>query len=66
MSVDVQVTNAGVFLFELHTQPAREFVAENVDVADWQWLADDTFAVDGRGYAQGIAQAMLDNGLEVR
>ena len=60
--VDVQVTGEGtIFLFDLRTEKAREWVAENVEAEAYQWFGH-VLVVEHR-FAWGLAQGMLDAGL---
>lgn len=61
---DVEIVNSGgIYMFELLTEAARQWVKDNVSVESWQWLGG-AFAVD-HGYALDLAQGMLDAGLRV-
>jgi hypothetical protein len=61
-TVDVAVENHGsVFLFRLHTEAAREWVAEHVDEPMF-WCG--ALACEPR-CAEGLAEGMLSDGLNV-
>jgi hypothetical protein len=62
--VDVQVTGEGtIFLFDLRTEKAREWVAENVG-GETNYFAG-SLAVEHR-YARDLANGMIGDGLVVR
>ena len=62
---DVVVRNSGsVCLFEPVTPAAKDWVAEHVQLEGCQWLGA-SFAVEHR-FASGLAEGMLEAGLEVR
>ncbi len=63
--MDVRITGwgASVVQFHLLTKAARDFVNENVEAEGWQWLGR-ALCVD-HGYADGLRELMLDNGLGV-
>lgn len=65
---DVEVTTdgPGVYLFSLLTQPARDWVDENVDTEGYMWLGDRSFACFDSGLAHGITQGMQEAGLVVQ
>ena len=50
-----------MFGFLLLTDAARNWVDENVDVADYQWRGG-AFWLDSIDYAQPLAEAMSDAG----
>jgi len=59
---DVSVLNDGsVVLFTPNTDAARDWVRDNVQLEDWQWLGNG-FAVDHR-YAGDLAEGMVADGL---
>lgn len=64
-AVDVQIHNHGtIFLFELLTTQAREWVATNAQPEPWQMFGH-SLAVEHR-YAELLAQGMSDDGLVIR
>lgn len=65
MQANVTVCDQGtVVLFRLNTDAAEAFVDENVQLANWQWLGNRSFAVEHR-YAWDVIAGMLDEGLKV-
>jgi hypothetical protein len=64
--VDVSVANEGtIFLFTLHTNAAREWVAEHVQLESYQWMGNSSFGVEHR-YALDLAAGMQSDGLTVQ
>ncbi len=64
-TLDVTVYNGGsIFNFELHTQAAKDWVAENAQLESWQWTTLQSFAVEHR-YAHDLAAGMIADGLAV-
>lgn len=67
-TVDVTVENHGsLFRFNLHTDAAREWVDENVQIPDYMRMGPGSgasFHCEHR-YAEAIAHGMRDAGLEV-
>ena len=62
---DVLVANAfTTFVFTPLTSRAKRWVAENVQSEAWQWLGA-SLVVETR-FAWGLAQGMLDAGLELK
>ena len=63
--VDVEITGIGgsVLLFHPRTRAARAWVAEHLELEDWQWLGSG-FAVEPR-YAGPLLEGMAADGLEV-
>lgn len=62
---DLTILDEGtVVLFQLNTDIAREFVDENVQIANWQWLGNRSFAVEHR-YAGNLIAGMQKGGLTV-
>lgn len=65
MVADVTILDEGtVVLFQLNTDAAKEFVAESVELASWQWICDRGFAVDHR-CAGNLIAGFEDCGLTV-
>lgn len=62
---DVTISNQGLFVFSLHSDRARSWVSDNVQLEDWNTLGVDAFVVDGYTYAWNIAQGMFNAGLSV-
>lgn len=65
MTTDVKVSSDGLYAFHVITPNAQRWVVNNVEIDDWQWVAEDTFVVEDRNLAMTLAQGMLDNGLVV-
>lgn len=64
VQTDVTVQNGGsVFLFHLHTEAARAWVAEHV--SEERTMFGDALAVEHR-YAEDLAAGMVSDGLVVR
>jgi len=63
--VMVSTDSPGSFMFTLHTDEAREWVDENVDVPDYLWFGNNGFAVFDTGLAANITGGMLRDGLLV-
>jgi len=62
---DVEILDLGtVVLVQVNTDTAALFVAEHVELEDWQWLGARSFAVDFR-YAADLVAGMQDHGLTV-
>lgn len=62
--VDVEVENHGtLFKFRPRTEAAKLWVAEHVQLDDWQWMGGG-FCVEHR-YAQPLAESMVADGLVV-
>jgi hypothetical protein len=62
---DVRIENHGsIFIFELLTDAAREFVDDHVD-PEAQTFGKDRLVVEHR-YAGELAQGFDDHGLEVK
>jgi hypothetical protein len=60
--VDVTVANQGsIFTFTLHTERARAWVRDNLEIESWQWLGANTFGVDHH-FADSVAAMMGDPG----
>lgn len=60
---DVIVVREGaIFLFDLRSPAAKEWVDEHVSEEDTMWWAGK-LVVDGERYARPLAQGMLDDGL---
>lgn len=66
VKTDVRIVNEGtVFLVEMLTPEAHEWVKENVpNLEGWQFMGANAFAVDAR-YILELREGMLDAGLEV-
>jgi hypothetical protein len=61
--VDIQVENCGgMYVITPMTPAAREWVEENCDVADLQWMGA-SFAMDDKRLAIELIQGALDAGL---
>jgi hypothetical protein len=64
-AADVVAENHGsVWQFWFNTEAARDFVIENVQSEDWQWLGA-ALCVDHR-YAGGLVEFLLANDFDVR
>lgn len=64
MNPDVTITNVSVgYAFALETRKARNWVAKHC-VGEQTWLGGELI-VEG-GYAQDLAQGMLNDGLAVQ
>jgi hypothetical protein len=62
---DVLVANAGsVFTFCPLSARAKEWISQNVETESWQWLG--AILVVDHGYALGLAEGMLSDGLILR
>jgi hypothetical protein len=62
---DVTIHDCGsIVQFELHTEAAKTWFAENVQAEGWQWFGNDRLNVDHR-YAGHLAEGIIDAGLEV-
>ena len=62
---DVTVDNQeSVTLFTLHTENAREWITENVELEPYQWMGQNAFAVEYR-YAVELVSGMNEEGLLV-
>lgn len=61
---DIVVSNHGsIFVFEPHSDAARQWLDEEVESEGWQWFGESLCV--SHGYALDLAQAALDAGLEV-
>jgi hypothetical protein len=61
---DVRIVDHGsIFIFELLTDEAREFVDDHVD-PDANYFGEDRLVVEHR-FAGNLAQGLSDHGLEV-
>lgn len=62
---DVTIEDQGsIVVFTIETESARSFIEENVQLESWQWLGQNSFAVDHR-FANGLVDGMSDNNLVV-
>jgi hypothetical protein len=62
--VDVRIENHGsIFMFQLLSEEAREWVAEFVASEDWQWFGDG-LCVEPR-MARDLVDGMIADGLTV-
>jgi hypothetical protein len=62
---DVTVENHGsVFIFQPHTDAAKKWIEDNVQVEGWQWIGGG-LAVEPR-CARDLADGMLRDGLIVK
>jgi hypothetical protein len=65
MTTDVRIVDHGsIFIFELLTDEAREFVDDHVD-PDASYFGEDRLVVERR-FAGNLAQGLNDHGLEVK
>lgn len=64
--MDIEIENHGtLYLFRLHTDEAREWVEQNVEVPDYMWRGKDVFACEHR-YAESLTNGMISAGLDVQ
>ena len=62
---DITVDNQGtLFVFHIHTDRAKEWVEQHVQIEDHMWLGDKAFACEHR-YAPAIAEGMQNDDLIV-
>jgi hypothetical protein len=65
VKVDATFHNHGsIVMCEPHTDEARTWVDEHVQLEDWQWMGG-RFAVEPR-MVEDLAQGMMDDGLVVK